>query len=243
MREMQKLGFSVPISSERSDTFYEQLLKDMHSAGVEAIELQLPEHDERVLGEGLRSRIGMFAYRSVHTSQLISPEASSEEINYYQRVARELGAHAIVVHPDSMASWGWLSVAFGDLVQPENMDREKKSARSPAEMQQIFAELPENTLMTLDLNHLWTFEDPADLVYAFHGPGMPEVGHYHLSGFQGFEKGELPHMPLCEAPVEQQSEMIKSIMDRGVPIISEGYGWRDIHKWEQEFNWITSQLA
>jgi endonuclease IV len=215
----------------------------MYSAGVEAIELQLPEHDERVLGDSLRRQIGKFTYRSVHASQLVSPEASSKEVAYYQRIARELGAHAIVVHPDSMTSWGWLETALGTLVQPENMDNSKKFGREADQMQKIFGELPANRKMTFDLNHLYTIDSSMSSLADFIASDMPKVGHYHISGVEGLGADEAPHMPLHLVGTEQQSAIIKSITDHNAPIIIESYGWRDIDQWQQEFRWVTSQLA
>jgi len=67
---VNKVGFSVIYSPAKRDLpFYKRLLKDMLSAGCQAIELHTPTH--ALLDAELLRLVGQFPYRAIHTSDLI----------------------------------------------------------------------------------------------------------------------------------------------------------------------------
>lgn len=233
---MRYLGFSVVVNSQRDDTFYERLLTDMLDAGVDAIELQLPEHDERMLQGKLRKLVCSFAYRSIHTSLLISPEESREVVAFYHRAAGLIDAHALTVHPDRMQTWKWLHNAFDGKAQPENMDAAKNFGASVADAQRIHEDLP-NAKFTIDVNHFLTLvpnaHDAPTMATAFH-QALP-VGMYHLSGFEGLGEGQQPHVGLDEISASQLELLFACVQNPDAPIIFETRGWYDIEKWREDY--------
>lgn len=247
---MRHLGFSVVVDSRRDDAFYEGLLADMLAAGVDAIELQLPEHDERMLQGKLRKLVCSFAYRSIHTSLLTSAEESREVVAFYHRAAGLIDAHALTFHPDQMQTWHWIHNAFEGKAQPENMDANKGFGASIADVQHIREELP-NAKFTVDVNHFLTLvsdinEVPA-LATTFH-QALP-VGTYHLSGFGGLGEGKHPHIGLDETPASQLEVLFTCVQNPDAPIIFETRGWYDVEKWREDYaiahhylsNGITTQ--
>lgn len=241
---MKHLGFSVVVDSRRDDAFYEGLLADMLAAGVDAIELQLPEHDERMLQGKLRRLVCSFAYRSIHTSLLTSPEESREVVAFYHRAAGLVDAHALTVHTDQMQSWHWLHDAFEGKAQPENMDAAKKFGASIADVQRIHEELP-SAKFTIDVNHFLTLvsnanEAPA-MAMEFHQ--AVHVGMYHLSGFGGLGEGEHPHIGLDETPLSQQEILFACVQDDTAPIILETRGWYDVEYWRKDYEIAQRYLS
>lgn len=241
---MRYLGFSVVVNSRRDDAFYERLLTDMLDAGVDAVELQLPEHDERMLQGTLRKLVCSFAYRSIHTSLLISPEESGEVVAFYHRAAGLIDAHALTVHPDQMKTWHWLDNAFDGKAQPENMDADKSFATSVVDMQRIHEELP-NAKFTIDVNHFLTHvanaNDAPALATAFH-EALP-VGTYHLSGFEGLSEGQQPHTGLNEVPASQLEILFTCVQNPDAPIILETRGWYDVEHWRQDYEIAQRHLS
>lgn len=233
---MRHLGFSVVVNSRRDDAFYERLLTDMLDAGVDAIELQLPEHDERMLQGALRKLVCSFAYRSIHTSLLISPEESGEVVAFYHRAAGLIDAHALTVHPDQMKTWHWLHDAFDGKAQPENMDADKNFGTSVADVQRIHEELP-NAKFTIDVNHFLTHvanaNDAPALAATFHQ--VLPVGTYHLSGFEGLSEGLQPHTGLDEVPASQLEILFACVQNPDTPIILETRGWYDVEHWRKDY--------
>lgn len=224
------------VDSRRDDAFYERLLTDMLDTGVDAIELQLPEHDERMLQGKLRKLVCSFAYRSIHTSLLISPEESGEVAAFYHRAAGLIDAHALTVHPDQMQTWKWLHNAFDGKAQPENMDAAKTFGASIADAQHIHKDLPD-AKFTIDVNHFLTLVSDANdapaMATAFH-ESLP-VGMYHLSGFEGLGEGQHPHIGLDETPASQLETLFSCIQDPDAPIILETRGWYDVEKWREDY--------
>lgn len=241
---MRHLGFSVVVNSQRDDAFYEGLLADMLAAGVDAIELQLPEHDERMLQGKLYKLVCSFAYRSIHTSLLISPEESGEVVAFYRRAAGLIDAHTLTVHTDQMKSWHWLHDAFEGKAQPENMDAAKKFGASLADAQRVHEELPD-AKFTIDVNHFLTLvsdasEAPA-MATEFHQ--VLPVGMYHLSGFEGLDGDKWPHIGLVETPTSQREILFACIQNPDAPIIFETRGWYDVERWHEDYEIAQRYLS
>lgn len=218
---MRQIGFSIVFSDQCENSFYENILGKMLDAGVSAVELNLPEQYERVLGSKLLELVQAFDYRALHAPRLVSPGESEQEITRCQHVLQAINAHALTVHPDSMRSWDWLDMAFGGLAEPENMDIRKDFATQPEDMRRIFRELP-NARMTLDTNHLLSLGDEETAIkaaHALHGPDMPPVGHYHLSGLQG-----LQHVGLDKVPEAQLATQFSWLLNPEAPLILETRG-------------------
>lgn len=241
---MRHLGFSVVVNSQRDDAFYEGLLTDMLAAGVDAIELQLPERDERMLQGKLRKLVCSFAYRSIHTSLLISPEESEEVAAFYHRAAGLIDAHALTVHTDQMKSWRWLHDAFEGKAQPENMDAAKKFGASIADVQRVREELPD-AKFTIDVNHFLTLVNDADAALAmatvFHQ--VVPVGMYHVSGFEGHGEGQWPHIGLVETPLSQREILFACVQNPDAPIILETRGWYDVERWREDYDIAQHYLS
>lgn len=249
---MRKVGFSVVFYDQCKDSFYEDILGNMLDAGVNAIELNFPQQYERVLGGTLLKLIQQFDYRAVHSQRLVSPDESKAEITRCQRVLQATDAHALTVHPDSMRTWGWLAVAFDGLAEPENMDRSKPFGSQPEDMARVFQELP-NARMTIDTQHLLTLnnqEAAHQAAHALHGPGMPQVGHYHLSGLHG-----LQHVGLDTVPETQLTTQFSWLLDPEAPLILETRGTirekdangvehvhYDLVEWETDYKLALSYL-
>lgn len=248
MGRMRKIGFSVVVKSERDDSFYEEVLTDMLDAGVDAIELQLPERDQRVLGGELLRLVRKFEYRAVHSSLLTGPETSAAEVAYYQHALDTMDAHSLTLHPDEMSSWGWLDKAFGGRAEPENMDARHAFATRPEHMRKMLEELPDAAL-TFDVNHVLTVAQGAEfqeLTAEFHQ--LP-IGKYHLSGLHGIDDGMRPHIALADTPQQQLDQLFGCLHDPDAPLILETHGVRDreglrsVDQWAADFTIAREYLA
>lgn len=218
---MRKVGFSVVFFDDCPDSFYEPILDDMFNGGMKAIELNFPEHHERVLSGTLLTSVRRFEYRAVHSQQLISPDESPEEVMRCNDIIRAVGAHALTVHPNSMSSFGWLDSTFGGLTEPENMDISKAFGAQPEDMSHVYQQLPK-ARMVVDTQHILTLGNKittAEAAHALHSLGVP-IGHYHLSGLGP----ELKHVGLDKVPEAQLDAQFSWLIDPNAPLIFETRG-------------------
>lgn len=247
MKVMRKVGFSVVFFDDCPDSFYEPILDDMFNGGMKAIELNFPEHHERILGGTLLASVRRFEYRAVHSQQLISQDKSPEEVMRCNDIIRAVGAHALTVHPDSMPSYGWLDSTFGGIAQPENMDISKTFGAQPEDMRRIVRQFPDAELV-VDTQHACSLGDKEtalEAIRAFHNLGVP-IGHYHLSGLdlQG-----LKHVGLDKVPKAQLDAQFSWLIDPNAPLIFETRGMvkekdeygvehirYDLTEWETDYN-------
>jgi hypothetical protein len=185
-----------------------------------------------------------FAYRSIHTSLLISPEESREVVAFYHRAAGLIDAHALTVHTDQMKSWHWLHEAFDGKAQPENMDAAKKFGASIADAQRVHEELPD-AKFTIDVNHFLTLVSDANeapaMAAEFHQ--VLPVGIYHLSGFEGLDGDKWPHIGLVETPTSQREVLFACIQNPDAPIIFETRGWYDVERWHEDYEIAQRYLS
>lgn len=217
---MRKVGFSVVFFDACPDSYYENILDDMLRHGVDAIELNLPQRHERVLGGALLELVRRFEYRAVHSQQLISPAQSAKEITRCQDVKQAIGASALTVHPNPMPSYGWFKTTLGPEVEMENMGPDKFGAK-PDEIARVFRQLPE-AKMTFDTQHSYSLGDEetaAKAAHAFHALGVP-IGHYHLSGLGP----GLAHVGLDKVPKAQLDAQFSWLIDPNAPLIFETRG-------------------
>lgn len=223
------VGFSVVFFDACPNSYYEDILTDMLATDeINAIELNLPQSHERVLGGKILELVRSFDYRAVHSQQLISPDKSSREIARCMEVAQAIDPHAITIHPDSMSSYGWLSSAFDDTdeiedmdIEIEDMDISKASGVWPKDMPDIFKQLP-RAKMTFDTQHCYSLGDAetaTKAAHAFHNLGVP-IGHYHLSGLGP----ALAHVGLDKVPKAQLDTQFSWLIDPYAPLIFETRG-------------------
>lgn len=145
---MRLIGFSTGALA-RDD--FRRALQILARTNVHAVELSaLRQYELIPLIEALdRPDLREFKYKAFHAPSSMDRDFESTAISLLDQVA--LRQWPIVVHPDAMHSPSkWAH--FGDLLCIENMDKRKPIGQTPADLADIFKELPRASLC-FDIGH------------------------------------------------------------------------------------------
>ncbi|HEX8454318.1 MAG TPA: TIM barrel protein [Longimicrobium sp.] len=208
---MRPLGFSTGALA-RGD--FRTALSMVAGHGTSAVELSALRTVE--LGSLLDAvdslRLDDFQHISVHAPSKFEAADESWIVETLRRIAAD--RWPVVVHPDTIHSaQHWR--AFGSRLLIENMDKRKPIGRSAAELEMIFAELPEAGLC-LDLAHARQFDPTMVEAYRIlniHGSRLRQV---HLSDVSSASK----HTWLSYGAIHDFQE-VAMLVPPSVPVILE----------------------
>jgi hypothetical protein len=147
-----------------------------------------------------------FRYLSIHgpSKGRTMPESALVDA----LVELSVGAHAVVMHPDTIDD-PTLYRALGRKLLLENMDARKDDGRTVEELGRWFAELPDAGFC-FDIAHAWSIDDTmtvgAELLDAF----RTRLRHLHVSSMGA----DLHHVPLTE----EHEELFLPILQRCVDV-------------------------
>lgn len=157
---------------------------------------------------------------SFHAPSCFEPDQEDEVVDLLKPVHR-LGWN-IVVHPDVIRRPP-LWQAFGSQLLIENMDRRKSTGRNVAELESIFAELPEARLC-LDVAHARQLDTTLTLLFQLINHFAARIAEIHISELDS----RCRHVPMsCWAVRDYQSlpwdrighvpVIIESMLDQSSP--------------------------
>ncbi|MDO8483212.1 MAG: hypothetical protein Q7S86_05350 [bacterium] len=208
-----QIGFSLGCFWRNNEP--KEILKFLREKDIKAVELKKITSFNQV-GDPLSSypkeEFGSFSFMSYHAPKFAYGK-NEETKRFLQEMTKLHELHPLnllVVHPDIVED---LSV-FNDLPFPvgfENMDTQKKSHRTVADMQKLLSQNPA-WRMVLDLNHCFANDPSMELAHDFYDALGDRISEIHLSGFK-----EL-HDPLFET---KQEIIIRSLRDTNTPIVIE----------------------
>lgn len=152
-----------------------------------------------------------FRYISVHGP---SKDRRVDEEDLVGELA-QLGRHsnALVMHPDTIESPGLFRV-LGDKLLLENMDSRKSYGRTRAELEEVFAELPEAGFC-FDIAHAWSIDPGMEVAAELLDSFGDRLRHVHLSSLSA----DLHH----ETLTAEDEELFRPVLQRclDVPWIFE----------------------
>ena len=208
-----QVGFSLGCFWRESKP--KEIIKFLQENGIRAVELKAMislEHASDPLSSYTKEEFIGFSFASYHAPKF--PYGKNREtLKFLEEVAHlhELcPLDLLVVHPDIVEDFS----VFSDLSFPvgfENMDTQKKSHRTVADMQKLLSQNP-SWRMVLDLNHCFVNDPSMELARDFYDALGDRIAEIHLSGFRKI------HDPLFET---KQEIIIRSLRNTNVPIIIE----------------------
>lgn len=166
-----------------------------------------------------------FSWVSLHAPKIdYSSQEGVEVLRKIKRIHAERQLDLVVFHPDRVADFGVLE-ASGLPVGLENMDKRKKAFKAPEDFMTVFRDHPGFKLV-LDVNHIFTNDPSMELAKDFYEKFGDRIAEVHLSGYSKL------HDPLHET---KQSQIVKAIRDRVVPVLIESDLKKDTLKLEAEY--------
>lgn len=172
----------------------------------------LSENQLGPLAEYLAARPSLpFRYLSIHGP---SKDRRLSEDELVERLG-ELAEHAdaIVMHPDTIEDVG-IYRRLGRTLLLENMDARKESGRTPEELEEAFADLPEAGFC-FDIAHASSIDPEMALATELLDALGDRLRHLHLSSLSP----GLHHVPLTEEDEERFRPILERCLD--VPWILE----------------------
>jgi len=227
------IGFSVDLD-HLAEPKTARVLNQMLEAGCNAI--QVHAHPDLLKSNpGHLDLVRSFSYRTVHLPELKDSESSRELIQASLDLGAKISTHDYTLHPTGLDSFGWLASEFGNLLSIENMDRRKDFGKTPADLTQVFNELP-HAGWIFDVNHIKTNDPSMALADEFYNRFSSRLKHYHLSGYVN---SRLPHTLLADT---RQDEIIAKVTDKTKPIILESLGANDLDRFKEELAYVSARL-
>ncbi len=218
-----KLGFSTgyfwqtEFSEEEKIARVLKLQSDAIELGVGRV-----KYIERRMSKKAVDLLRQFRYRSIHApNDTRYPSTNSDKIiSQIMQYARQIDAHTVVIHPDIIDNYSYVTQSFGSLLAIENTYLGCSFGRTVADMKTVFKHLP-NARFVLDVNHVFTNDRTMKLASDFHSAFTKQLAHYHLSGL-----GKGGHPLLSHT----REDIIFNGIQKDVPIILEsspGTTWTD----------------
>lgn len=215
---MAEIGFSVILSEERDQQYYEHVLRDMLTEGCTALELHARN---RYPGwEPLIELIKEFGYIAVHANALVG-QGDTAETAYFQALAQGVAAQTVTMHPARGQDIAKLMAAFPKTLAMENMDRNNKKndyGQTVEDMEEI---LKAGMGWVFDSNHAAGIDPTLQLGRSMLAT-LPHdrLRHSHISGSEGHDADQLPHHTFHS--LDQDNVLALTPQDR--PIIIESLG-------------------
>lgn len=209
---MRRLGFSTGTLAKAD---YRLALSMLQPYRLDAIELSALRESELtpLLADLDNLPLGGYSHVSFHAPSQLCNLTESEACELLRPVAER--GWPIVIHPDIISDYNPWKL-LGRSLCLENMDKRKPVGRTAAELEQIFAELPEATLC-LDVGHAKQI-DPSLLeirkILESHGHRLQQV---HLSDVNS----DSGHECLNQLAI-MSFQSIGHLIPESVPIILEG---------------------
>jgi hypothetical protein len=210
------LGFNVgrpgSLSLRERINIYKEL-------GCKAVEIScIDAEDERRwagINELTSEDLALFDYISLHAPALnfmyANNDATMRVLGTIQNWYERLHFKYAIIHPDRVADWGVFK-GYSFPIATENMDSRKEIGRTVESLSDIFAKI--NIPLVLDMNHCYVNDTSMNLAAEMYSAFKDRIVQIHVSGFR-----EL-HDPLYQT---RQSEIIKAIPDKNLPIVIESY--------------------
>ncbi|KKU65472.1 MAG: hypothetical protein UX89_C0028G0008 [Parcubacteria group bacterium GW2011_GWA2_47_16] len=208
-----RIGFSIGCFWRKNEP--REILKFLREQDIKTVELKKITSSDQVgdpLSSYLKEEFGGFSFTSYHAPKFAY--GKNEETKRFLREMEQLHElhplNLLVVHPDIVEDFS----VFNDLPFPvgfENMDTQKKSHRTVADMQKLLSQNPK-WRMVLDLNHCFVNDPSMRLAHDFYDALGDRISEIHLSGFKKL------HDPLFET---KQEIIIRSLRDMDAPIVIE----------------------
>ncbi|MSU55131.1 MAG: hypothetical protein EXS46_01155 [Candidatus Taylorbacteria bacterium] len=227
-----QIGFSLGCFWQKSKP--NEILKFLQEKGIKIVELKKITPIDQVeddLAMYRKEDLEGFSFLSYHAPVL--PYGKNKETEKFfseiMLLHKLRPLDLLIVHPDSIQD----SSIFNDLPFPigfENMDKNKKSHRTVAEMEKLLAQ-NSSWKLVLDVNHCFVNDPSMQLAHDFYSTLGDRIAEIHLSGFAKL------HDPLFET---KQELIIKSIRDKNIPIIIESQ--MDLSQLLQERNYVLEVL-
>ena len=237
---IMKVRFGPAVSSKIADA--EELIRDLETVlgfSNEAIELSLTKTSKLVYDTRISELLKKFKYKSVHLPVL----KDGDEVIYYpddsiktwikiiDQYIEDICPDTVLVHPDQVRDFKWLTRKYGCALALENLDARKKFGKTIEDMESVFKECP-GAKWVFDLNHIYTNDRSMGLATEFFDKFQNRLAHYHISGYGGF------HDALC---LSREDVIIKGLLSLDYPVIDEG-NLLQKGVLEKEFNYITERL-
>lgn len=210
------LGF---VSGSLGSTTTLSRLDFYRKIGCTALELHtnLEEQMDVELSLPLIRAISNFEYVSLHApgGQFVYDDSPKSEVvlaKMDQWIAT-LPIKLVVVHPDRIRIPEVL-LKRNWPIAIENMDRQKTTGQTIAQMQSFFEKFPKAG-MVLDINHTFTLDPSQRLAQEMYAAFAPKIKEVHFSGY--INEKDL-HEPITTSGCEH---FLKSIPDKQLPIIIE----------------------
>jgi len=153
-----------------------------------------------------------FKIISFHTPSSFAPELEEEVVELLKPVHRR--GWNIVVHPDVIRRPSLWKI-FGGQLLIENMDRRKSTGRTVAELDDIFALLPEARLC-LDVAHARQLDTTLTLLFRLIRHFANRIAEIHISELDSHCR----HVPMSWSAVKDYQSLPWSIIGE-VPVIIE----------------------
>ncbi|MFH1427769.1 MAG: hypothetical protein ABIG60_04565 [Patescibacteria group bacterium] len=235
---MQKnilLGFSTGFFYKFGQPMSREAILLCKKLGCQAIELcgVLPERIN-LLKNIKKNDLHKFKYISLHSSGLMKYKNNNKTksmLDIIQEAHDKLNFNCVIIHPDLIEDWA----VFKNYTFPlavENMDRLKKSGKTPRSFKKILAN--KKIKLVLDLNHCYTIDKSMKLAEKFYHNFKKQICEIHLSGYKN--KNEL-HVPLFKT---KQNIILRAVKN-DLPIIIEST-CENIIEAQKEYNYIKNYL-
>lgn len=209
---MRTIGFSTGALAYSDFRLGLSMLLDLGIKAIELSSLRMPEWP--LMLQALDSLdLSSFEYISVH---LPSKMDKSEEYKVIQSLDNWNSQYGwpLVLHPDAITDWNaWKSL--GSIVCVENMDIRKPIGRTEADLEAIFAKLPEARLC-FDIGHAWQVDPTMGEAYWILKSFKERLVQVHVSEVNSQSK----HDSLSYATMESFREVAHMIPSH-VPLILE----------------------
>jgi sugar phosphate isomerase/epimerase len=212
---MRPIGFSTGALALGD---FRRGLHMLRGLGVPAVELSALRHREvdpllsAIESGACDELLAGFAYVSVHAPSSYPP---AEEARIAARLFAGVGGRwPVILHPDAVSDFS-LWAPFGAALLIENMDRRKPAGKTAAELEAIFARLPEASLC-LDIGHAWQVDPSMAEARAILSRYGARLRQLHMSEVNEQSK----HRPLGEASAPA-FRGIAGLLSEEVPLILE----------------------
>lgn len=234
-----KFGASIGAKTPQELT---NRLKTALSFSNEAAELGFTSLHEIYFNTEIASLFKQFKYRSIHLPVVHHSENKLHFLRYPSAILedgliqidamiKECNPHTVLIHPDQIDDFFWLTKRYGNVLAFENMDSKKTFGKTIEDMDEVFNKCP-SARWVFDLNHIFTNDKTMKLANDFYNAFSDRLVHYHISGYGGF------HDALC---ITKEDVIVKGLLSIDYPIIDEG---DIVHRGllEKEYDYIRQNI-
>lgn len=216
--------FGPAVDSKKGDS--DELVRNLKKAldfSNGAVELSFTSLHKVVYSREMVDVFNKFKYKSIHLpvveeisgvkSFLSYPDTNIElQLGIIDQIIMESSPNTVLIHPDQVNDFDWVSKKYGSQLAFENMDSEKKFGKTINDIKNVFRKCPQ-AKWVFDVNHIYTYDNSMKLADDFYNAFKDRLTHYHLSGYGGF------HDALC---LSKEDIILKGIISFDFPIIDEG---------------------